>query len=331
MSRVRIGFIGCGGMARHHGRVFVGQVPDAQIVALCDTSKDSLKTFTADVFKNGGLPKCYRDHRLMLKRERLDGVVIVSPHTLHAPQILDCLRAGAHVLVEKPMVTNVADAHRVLEAQQKSGLTVSISFQGVHSPEFAYIRRLRDDGELGEINLIAALVTQNWKHGTRGTWRQVPKWSGGGQAYDSGAHMFSAILDLSGLRPVEIFAWCDNKDTPVDIITSASIKFENGCLATAAVSGESVTMEEGVSISGTRGYLRTAIYGGRLEHWDARGQRVKYPVVPPTATPQQNLVDCIRGRGTTPAPPLLGLRQALLMEALYRSAKLGKPVTIAKE
>ncbi len=331
MSKVRIGFIGCGGMAQHHGRVFVNQVKDADIVALCDTSKQSLKNFTAAVWKDQpprlGL---YSDYTAMLKKEKIDGIVIISPHTLHTRQILDSLRAGVHVLVEKPMVTTSADAHRVIAAQQKSGLTVSISFQGIHSSEFAYIRNLVREGGLGDIGLISAVVSQNWKKGTSGTWRQQPRMSGGGQAYDSGAHMFSAILDLSGARPIEVFAFADNAGTPVDIFMAASIRFDNGCLATAAVSGDTPIMEEGVYISGTGGSIKTAIYGGRLEQWD-KTDRVKYPHVNPTASPQQNFVDCIQGRDTTPAPPALGLKQALLMEALYKSAATGKPVKIARE
>ena len=330
MSKIRIGFIGCGGMARHHGRVFVGQVPDAQIVALCDTSKQSLESFVGDVFKNTKeRPKNYSDYKQMLKKEKLDGVIIVSPHTIHGAQILDSLAAGVHVLVEKPMVTSVLEAHKVIAAQKKTGLTVSISFQGVHSREFAYIRKIIREGQLGKINLISAVVTQNWQKPLQGSWRLDPKLSGGGQAYDSGAHMFSAILNLSGLWPEEIFAFINNQGEKVDIITAATIKFAGGCLATAAVSGDTRQMREGVYISGPEGSVDTAIYGGRLEQWDKNG-RVQYPVVPPTATPQQNLVDCIRGRGTTPAAPELGLRQALVMEALYKSAATGKPVKVAK-
>ncbi len=88
--------------------------------------------------------------------------------------------------------------------------------------------------------------------------------------------------------------------------------------------------EQGIYIHGTKGSVKTSIYGGSLEHWDGPN-RVTYPNVPETTSLQQNFVDCVKGRATTPSPPVLGLRQARLMDAIYESAKSGLPIKVAAD
>ncbi len=105
MSRVRLGIIGCGGMSRHHGHVFTKSVPEAEIVALVDPNEANLARYMHEVFgESDNKPKTFSDHRAMLESTELDGVVIVSPHSEHFQQAMDAMDAGAHVLVEKPMV-----------------------------------------------------------------------------------------------------------------------------------------------------------------------------------------------------------------------------------
>jgi hypothetical protein len=90
-------------------------------------------------------------------------------------------------------------------------------------------------------------------------------------------------------------------------------------------------MEQGIYIQGTQGAAKVSIYGGgKLEHWEGK-DLVKYPVVPPTTSLQQNFIDCIKGRTTTPSPPLLGLRQARLMDAIYESGRTGKVVQVVAD
>ena len=73
------------------------------------------------------------------------------------------------------------------------------------------------------------------------------------------------------------------------------------------------------------------LHGGRLQHWGADGKLVRYPAVPSVPSLQQWFIDCVLGRAENPAPPIWGLRQALLMEALYESAKMGRPVKVQPE
>jgi predicted dehydrogenase len=331
MDKVRIGVIGCGGMARHHGRMFTRNVPEAEIVALAEPNEANLARFIKDVFEDPAAePATFSDYRDMLAQVELDGVLIVSPHVNHFQQAVDAIDKGCQVLVEKPMVISTADAQALIAHADSHGKTVSVAFPGPFTCEFQYIRDVIARGELGEISLVSGHCCQQWIQNVAGTWRTMPELSGGGNLYDSGAHMFNAMLYLTGLAASEVFALINNKGQQVDIEGVASIRFNNGALGTATVSGDSTYFEQGIYIQGTKGTIKTSIYGGSLEHWQA-GQKVKYPVVPEVTSLQQNFVDIILGRAGTPSPALLGLRQARLMDAIYESARTGAIVSVVAD
>lgn len=328
MDRVRIGIIGCGGMSRYHGRIFTQGVPDAEIVALADPDANNLDRYLTEVFPGASdRPQTFADHKSMLESTKLDGVLIVSPHSHHFQQAVDAMDAGCHVLVEKPMVISTEDAQELIDHSKKRDKVLSVAFPGPFTREFQYIRKLIAEGGLGDIYLVTGVCTQNWLKAVGGTWRTDPELSGGGNMYDSGAHMFNAMLYLTGLAATEVFAFVDNKGEAVDIIGSVAMKLTEGALGSAVVSGDATVMEQGIYIQGTKGSVKTSIYGGSLQHWDGQ-ELVKYPVVPETPSLQQNFIDCIRGRATTPSPAILGLRQARLMDAIYASARIGQPVSV---
>lgn len=331
MEKVRLGIIGCGGMGRHHGHRFTQTVPEAEIVALADPNADNLARFITEVFPQGKQPEAtFADYRTMLEAVPLDGVVIISPHAHHFEQVMDSIDAGCHVLVEKPMVIRTEDAQTMIAHGEKTNKIISVAFPGPFTREFSYIRDIIARGELGEIYLVNGVCAQNWLANVGGTWRTELALSGGGNLYDSGAHMFNAMLYLTGLSVTDVFAFIDNKDQEVDMIASVALRFTKGALGTATVSGDATVMEQGIYIQGTKGSIKTSIYGGELEHWNGN-ERVRYPVVPETKSLQQNFVDCIRGLDTTPSPPILGLRQARLMDAIYESARRGAPIRVVTD
>lgn len=331
MERVRIGFIGCGGMARYHGRIFTQTVPEAEIVALADPSAENLARFVQEVYPDEtNVPQTFPDYQSMLAAVKLDGVIIISPHAYHFQQAKDSISAGCHVLVEKPMVISTADAQALIAHAQEHDKVVSVAFPGPFSCEFQYIRNLIASGDLGTIDLVTGLCTQNWVKNVGGTWRTTKALSGGGNMYDSGAHMFNAMLYLTGLSATEVFAFTENRDQEVDMIGTVALRFNSGALGSAAVTGDATVMDQGIFIQGSLGSVRTSIYGGELKHWQGK-ELVKYPHVQPTSSLQQNFIDCIRGRATTPSPAILGLRQARLMDAIYESADTGAMVKVVAD
>ena len=126
-DRIRTGFIGCGGNASSHiGRVL--QIPEAEVVALCDPSSDSLTRAKERNPEAKDLPE-FTDYEKMLAEVELDAVQISTPHTLHFEQIMACLDKGLHVLSEKPMVCSVEHAHQVIAKAKQVDRTLMISYQ----------------------------------------------------------------------------------------------------------------------------------------------------------------------------------------------------------
>ena len=332
MKNVRLGIIGCGGMSRHHGRMLTTETRGAQIVALCDPLAENLQRYQREIFDPlKQTPPTFADYREMLEKVELDGVVIVTPHDQHYEQAVAALDAGCHVLLEKPMVIGVSQARKLIQHVKARKRILTVGLQGTFCAEYAHIREMIKSGAFGELRTVDAFVTQNWKRGTAGKWRQDPVQAGGGFAFDTGAHLFHAMLYIPDLRPVTVLAHTDNRGAPVEIVMSALIHYENDAVGTATLNGDSVKFDEGIHLAGTRAAARTSLYGNRLEVWDAKGQLVRYPAVKAVPSMYQNFVDCIRGRAETKCPPVWGLRQALLMDALYKSARTGKPVNVARE
>jgi predicted dehydrogenase len=166
---------------------------------------------------------------------------------------------------------------------------------------------------LGQLSLVTGVCAQPWIQHQKGTWRADPVQSGGGNLYDSGAHMFNAMLYLTGQAVTEVQAFVNNKGEAVDVAGTVIMRFADGTLGSAAVSGDSTIFEQGT-----------------MEHWH-NGKMVKYPNVPVTESLQANFRDCILGIAQTPSPALLGLRQARLMDAIYASAASGKPVAVVAD
>ncbi len=333
-EQINLAIIGCGGMANTHGG-WLSDIPEAKVVALCDINRENMEKLWKNRFGGREDVRLYDSLDKLLKSppKDLNAVIIVTPHTLHFPQAMACLDAGYHVLVEKPMVTRSADAKKLAEKVKKTGLLLQVSFQATYTSEFAYIRHVLRTGGLGELQTVTAWSHQGWLAYGKGKkiWRHDPKLSGGGQMYDTGAHLFNAIawcLD----RPVEeVFCWIDNKGMPVDINAVMTIKWEGGVLGTATISGNNPGWDEGIIIAGDKGRIHTAIHGGRLEHFDAKGNKIKYPPVNfPNYSPDKNFVYCLLGKEQPMCPVRYGILHSWLMDALYKSAKTKAPVKLTK-
>lgn len=125
MPRLRIGIAGLGRMGRRHAENLARRVPNAELVAACSPVADE----RAWAERHLGVIQCYDDYAAMLAQAEIDAVFIVTPTTLHAPQIVDALRARKHVFSEKPLSLDVAECRRVeAEAALQPDLKVMIGF-----------------------------------------------------------------------------------------------------------------------------------------------------------------------------------------------------------
>ena len=328
-DKIKLAVIGCGSMGGDQIKS-IAQVPDAEIVALVDIRPTAYQQKHKDLLNSNPAIRTYDSLEAMLKDPPagLRGVVIVTPHTLHYQQCVACLEHGYDVLVEKPMVTSSAHARELKKKIESTGRHFQIAFQAPFTQEFAYIRQQIQSGALGELQTVTAHSCQGWKKACTGTWRHDPKLSGGGQMYDTGAHLFNAIAWLVDRPATEVFCITDNKGLDVDINAVMTIRWEGNVLGTATISGNNPGWQEGIWISGDKGRISTGIHGGRVEQWNEKGA-VKYPQVSQAHyTPAANFVDCLLGKAEPRSPVRYGILHSWLMDALYESAKKGKPVKL---
>ena len=328
---VRMAMIGCGGMARHHVGRILQQQATTQIVATCEPSDAAYVAFR-QVFDEAGVtpPPNEPDLDKLLRDDqgRLDAVFIITPHALHHDQAKACLEAGVDVLLEKPMVMNAAEAASLIETRDRTGRLLVVSFNGSLSPQIRKASSMLHAGELGSILNISAVVWQNWNLLTAGKWRQVPAIAGGGFLFDTGAHMLNTVVDLAGEDFVEVAAWLDNRDTPVDILGAIMAKTRSGVLVTLNGCGETVrSCASDVRVFCTEGILRTGVWGERLLV-QRPGQNTLRPVRTPASMGQwQQFLKVRAGEIANPCPPEIGLRMAQLWDAIQASAAQGgRPV-----
>ncbi len=317
-DKVRVGIIGTGGIAQGHVRRMLAN-PNAEITGLCDIRPEALKGTVERYPDVKDVPQ-YHDFRDLLKAGNVDGVVICTPHTTHFEQTMACLDGGLNVLSEKPMVCTVADAYTVLKKIEESGKVFVLNYQRSYQPEFLYIRDKIASGEVGEVQFVQGLQGQEWLRACANSWRHDPALSGGGQINDSGSHMLSVLLFVTGLTVDRVSAFMDNMTVPVDINSALTIGFVGGAMGNISIVGNAPSFYEDITIWCAKGafYLRN----GKLEVSDAVGKR-HFPAVedmPKGNNPDDNFIAAVRGEQEIGSPGIWGLRVMELTEAAWKSA-----------
>lgn len=325
-SRIRVGIIGVGGIAQGHiDRL--GAIDGVEIVGLVDPVESQIdKTVNRTAVVAGA--QRFSGHAEFLKKMKPDAVIICTPHTLHYSECVDALDAGAHVLIEKPMVCRIKDAQALLEKIERAGRVVGLAYQRHTQPEFRYIRERILSGEAGPVQFVSAQQQQGWLKGTRGTWRQDPSLSGGGQINDSGSHLVDILLWVTGLTPEAVAAFMDNKGSAVDINSAATIRFQGGAMGTLSVVGDAPRWWEDVTIWCEKGafYVRN---GMPLKIQNETGDFAEPDTsdLPEASNVDLNFIRAIQGKEEIAAPPICGLHTIELTEAAWKSAAAGGELT----
>src|SRR5919206_116718 len=144
--RVRVAFVGTGGIARLHARALSTLTDGAEIVAVCDALEERAREF-ADEF--GG--SLYSDFTSMLEGERPDAVLVCTPNYLHAPLTLEALEAGVNVFCEKPIATTLSDATLMKATAERAGKVLYIGFNHRFIGKYALAKTLIESGEYGSV------------------------------------------------------------------------------------------------------------------------------------------------------------------------------------
>ncbi len=188
---IKIGIIGCGGIANGKHMPGLKTVKGAQMVAFCDIIKERAEKAAEEY----GVPGAavYEDYKELLKDENIDVVHVCTPNRSHSFISIDALEAGKHVMCEKPMAKTYKEAKAMCEAAERTGKKLSIGYQNRQTPQNLYIKQCAENGEFGEIYYGKALAIRR---------RAVPTWGvflneyeqGGGPLIDIGTHALDMTL-----------------------------------------------------------------------------------------------------------------------------------------
>ena len=192
-KKLKIGIIGCGGIANGKHMPALSAIPEVEMTAFCDIVRDRAEAAAAKYGAAGA--KVYTDYHELLADPSIDVVHVLTPNREHAPITIDALHAGKHVMCEKPMAKTAADARAMVEAAKESGKKLTIGYQNRQKPESIFLKKAVQRGDLGEIYFAKALAVRRRGTPTWGVFLNEEE-QGGGPLIDIGTHSLDLTLYL---------------------------------------------------------------------------------------------------------------------------------------
>ena len=232
----------------------------AEIVGVQDLNEERVRLVAAEL-------GC-RAHRTLpeLLAEEADLAVILAPHPFHAELAIAALRSGTHVLTEKPMAVEVAEADRMVAEAEQRGRVLAVTFQQRTRHEVKEARRLIGEGFLGQLQRADVLAT--WPRRQtyfevapwRGTWRG----EGGGVLVNQGQHDLDLLCHLVG-RPARVAGWTRTRLQRIEAedTAHAMLEWPSGAIGSVHLSTVEVDLGQRIELTGTAGRLR--LLPGKLE------------------------------------------------------------------
>lgn len=355
-ERLRIGIVGCGGIANGKHLPSLKAINRADIVAFCDLIPERAEKACAEYGAEGA--KTYTDYHRLLEDKSIDVVYVLTPNRMHAQVSIDALNVGKHVMCEKPMAKTAADARAMVEAAKKSGKKLTIGYQHRHKPEARYLKSVIERGDLGDIYYAHAYAIRR-----RGT----PNWGvflneyeqGGGPLIDIGTHSLDLTLYLmNNYRPRMVVGttykkvenpemgnpwggWPEGANTMEDA-AFGFIVMENGATINLEATWALNTIEPipegstqlcgskagaqikgGVSINkaefGRLIEIRPDMSAGGVAFYDGVKET-------PAITEQMRWLDAIENDTDPVVLPEQACVVSEILEAIYKSARTGQPV-----
>ena len=328
---ISIGVIGCGYWGPNLLRNF-RSLEDSSVRAVCDLSEERLshmKRLYPEVIAT-------KDFDAVVNDRRIDAVAVATPTCTHYALAKACLLAGKHVMIEKPMVSTVAQGHELLDIAQARGLTLMVGHTFVFSSPVRMIRDILGSGELGEILYI------NSQRLNLGLFQKDIN-----VAWDLAPHDISIILYLLTYAPISVN--CQGKSHiaqgPEDV-TNMSLDFPNGAFATIQSSWLDPNKTRRMTIVGSKKMIvyddtepleKLRVYDKRVDvppHYDTYADfHFSYHYgdiysphinqVEPLKVETQHFMDCIRNGIPCEAGGIDGIRVVQVLEAASESLRQG--------
>lgn len=199
MKKLKVAVIGVGSISGVH-LINYKNNPNTEIVALCDINRETLERRG----KEFGVTALYEDYTEMLAKEKIDIVSVCTWNSVHAPATIAALNAGAHVLCEKPMAMNTAQAEEMREAARRNGKILQVGFVRRFGRDAEVIRDFSSHGALGDLYFARAFYVR--RNGNPGGWFGDKSRSGGGPLIDLGVHVIDLVRYLMGNpKPVSVY------------------------------------------------------------------------------------------------------------------------------
>lgn len=341
---MKYALIGCGRISPNH--IEAAKNNNLNFVAMCDILPKTMEE-KSDKFGLGDVRK-YADYKEMLENETPELVAIATESGKHAQIALDCISAGCHVIIEKPIALSIADANAIIAAGKEKGVVVCANHQNRFNKSVQYMRKALEEGRFGRLSHGAAHV--RWNRGKdyykqapwRGTWAQD-----GGCLMNQCIHNIDLLRWMMGDDIVEVMAYTDQIEHPyleAEDLGMALVKFKNGSygLIEGTTNVFPKNLEETLYIFGEKGTAKAAGTSDNIiEEWvfadgldNPEEVKSEFSENPPNIygfghTPlYADVIEAIQ----TGRKPLVdgeaGKRAMELVLAIYKSAAEHRPVTL---
>ena len=357
MATLRTAVIGGGKVGHYHAKV-LQDLEHSDFVAVAGRNPTHVQPF-ADQY---GV-KAYTDVAQMVREQNVDVVCVCTPHPAHAAVAIPALENGAHVLIEKPLASSLADCDAILDAAEQNGRKVGTIVQRRYYEPSRRIRKAIDDGKIGTpiLGQVTMLGWRDQAYYESDAWRGTWDGEGGGVLVNQAPHQLDLLLWYMG-EAEEVYGVWKNFNHPyieVDDTAVATVKFKNGGLGTILVSNSQDPALYGkVHVHGSNGAsVGVQTDGGAMfiagmteiteapynDLWSVAGEEEKqaeyrkhdeesfFTVDTNTYYHSLQIADFLDAVATGREPAVDGLagrRTVELIQAIYRSTKSGLPVKL---
>jgi len=349
--KVRIGIIGAGAIGASHLKA-LADVPTIERAALCDPLADRL----AQVAGENSVEQTFADHRKMLKQADIDAVYVCTPNFLHCGPTIDALKAGKHVFCEKPMALNAAQARKMVASARKARKVLQLGMSWRQQAETQTLKQFIDKGVLGRIYHMRVILLRRRGIPGLGGWFTTKAASGGGGLIDIGVHYLDLAMWLSGQwDPKRVSAATYAEFGPrmrdyvytgmwagppkfdgvfdVDDYAAGMVRFPKKVTLSFEISWAANCENQAlVELMGDKGGAR-ACTGQGLTIFTEENRHI-VDIKPQYAAQNHYMVqgekfaDAILHGKTPPATGEQGLTVMRLLDAIYKSARLDREVTL---
>jgi len=345
-KKLGIGIIGSGAIAQGAHMPGYAALTDCEILAVCDVSAQARKS-AAQKFN---VPHQFKNWKDLLAIDEIDAVSVCTPNTYHYQPTIDSLKAGKHVLVEKPMAVSADEAKKMTRTARKAGLKLMVGQTARFNPQARAMKAFIESGAIGDIYYARAMALRR---------RGIPGWgaftskklSVGGPIFDIGVHILDLTLwlmdfpepksvsgqvyNLLGTAPPPHVAgmgdW-DARKFQVEDFGVGLIKFRNGATVVLEASWALNLAEDmnGTILCGTKGGVQSS--PPRFVREEAGALTVATPEIlsgpAGHAEEVRAFVECIQKNKPEPVPAEQAVITQRILDGIYESSKTGKEVKV---